>query len=216
VRLANTSEIPLPAVPPGLDAARVATFGARQLGAEIDQLRMHTQPLRGGLESAAVARWTIQRQGGGPGGLTFVVERLDGLQQREGAIYAGLLAEIGDVAPALLGLDQAGAGVSYLYLEYVRRTRAWPWTETAAAGRVLDTLAAFHTRVPPERLSRLGLGWDHEAELVASATATLEVFEQAVTSVDLAALGAVPCAVRARSCRRCGGACSRASRLARP
>ena len=165
---------------------RVATFGARQLGAEIDQLRMHTQPLRGGLESAAVARWTIQRQGGGPGGLTFVVKRLDGLQQREGAIYAGLLAEIGDVAPALFGLDQAGADVSYLYLEYVRRTRAWPWTETAAAGRVLDTLAAFHTRVPPERLSRLGLGWDHEAELVASATATLEVFEQAVTGVDLA------------------------------
>jgi aminoglycoside phosphotransferase (APT) family kinase protein len=165
----------------------VAAFGARQLGAEVEQLRVHTQPLRGGLESAAVARWVIQRQdGSGPRSLTFVVKRLDGLQQREGAIYAGLLAEIGDIAPALLGLDQVGADTSYLYLEYVRRARAWPWTEMAAAGRVLDTLAALHARLPAQGLSRLEPDWDYEAELVVSANATLEVFEQAVTGVDLA------------------------------
>jgi Phosphotransferase enzyme family len=165
----------------------VAAFGARRLGTSADQLRMHTQPLRGGLESAAVARWVIRRQDrSGPRSLDFVVKRLDGQQQREGAIYADLLSDMGEVAPALLGLDQAEPGVSYLYLEYVRRTRAWPWTETAATGRVLDTLAVFHARAPSARLSRLELDWDYEAELAVSADSTLDMFEQAVTGVDLA------------------------------
>ena len=122
MRAAGSSEAFGPTGSVGLDPERVAAFGARQLGAEVDQLRVHTQPLRGGLESAAVARWVIQRQDGtGPRSLTFVVKRLDGLQQREGAIYTGVLAEIGDSAPALLGLDQVGADMTYLYLEYVRR-----------------------------------------------------------------------------------------------
>jgi hypothetical protein len=187
VVVVDSSDLPRPIGCLGLDSERVAAFGARQLGVPVDQLRVHTQALRGGLESAAVARWVIQRQDGRePRSLTFVVKRLGGLQQREGAIYRRLLPEIGHLAPALVGLDQAGADVSYLYLEYVRRSRAWPWTETAVAGQVLDTLAELHAQFPPERMRQLGLGWDYEAELVASATATVEAFEQAVTGVDLA------------------------------
>ncbi|MDQ3810826.1 MAG: aminoglycoside phosphotransferase family protein [Chloroflexota bacterium] len=172
------------------EVARVAAFGAQQLGVPSETLRLHTHALRGGLESSSVARWVVQqRDGAGSRKLTFVVKRLDGAQQREAAIYAEVLAHIGNLAPVLLGVVPAGPDVTYLYLEYVRRARAWPWQEAAAAGRVLDALATLHARVPSGRLSGLDLSWDYESELAASAAATLDVFEQVVAGVELAWLG---------------------------
>lgn len=184
----NTSYDPAPDSSADPSAMRVAAFAARQLGVTPDQVLLRTHVLRGGLESAAVTRWVTQRRNsaGQPRSLSFVVKRLDGFQLREAAVYARVLPDAGDVAPALLGYEQDGSDTGYLYLEYVRPTRLWPWTEMPVAGRVLESLGMLHMRLPSERLLEADLAWNYEAELLESAAATLEVFERVVRGVDLA------------------------------
>jgi hypothetical protein len=115
-----------------------------------------------------------------------VVKRLDGVQQREAAVYARVLADAGEAVPALLGYEQDATDTGYLYLEYIRPTRQWPWTEVTLTGRVLETLATLHLRLPYTLLLEPGLTWDYESELLSSAATTQEVFEQVVWGVDLA------------------------------
>jgi aminoglycoside phosphotransferase (APT) family kinase protein len=99
----------------------------------------------------------------------------------------------------VLGFEHDGPDVGYLYLEYVRAARAWPWRETPAATRVLELLGSLHARLPEQRLREPDLAWDYEAELTASAWTTLELFERVASGVDLAWLRAARGALR-RTC----------------
>ena len=173
----------------GLDRRRLAAFASRLRGEHVDARDLEVQPLRGGLEAAAVARVAAHfRDGTGRlRSFTFVAKRLDDSARREAAIYAHALEpHAPGVAPRLLGSEDASPGVTYLYLEHIRPSRAWPWREVALAGLVLERLAAIHARLPPGAFAAVLVGWDYEGELLRSAEATLEQFERAVAHEDLA------------------------------
>ena len=176
----------------GIDSTRVRAFAARLMGSSPEDLRTYTHALRGGLESVAIARWVVEntRDKQAHQRLTFVVKRLDGPQQREALVYKEVLTNMSEIAPALVGVERPQQHVTYLYLEYVRPARAWPWTDASAAGRVLDTLADLHGHLPNERLSGSGLVWDCETELVRSAEATIDAFDRTLAGgIELAWLG---------------------------
>jgi aminoglycoside phosphotransferase (APT) family kinase protein len=130
-------------------------------------------------------------------GFTFVVKRLDGPDVREEALYAVVLERSRTrLAPRLLGSEPAGPRVTYLYLEYVRPARAWPWTDVALAGRVLAQLAHVHQVLHASDASQIFRAWDYEAELRGSAEATVEVFERVVAHESLASFRAARGALR--------------------
>jgi hypothetical protein len=168
----------------------VKTFAAKRLAVEAAQVSLNVAALRGGLEAAAVARCEARATatvGTRVPRITFVVKRLDGIGRREGAVYRTILGPPHrTIAPELLDVQELSGGVSYLYMSYVRSVRAWPWTETAVAGQVLETLADLHTSIPASQVAALEPAWDYETELSASAASTLEMFERAVREVDLA------------------------------
>jgi hypothetical protein len=189
--------------PPGFDEARLRAFAARRFGGAVGAApeRLEVRPLRGGL-MAAIARVTARFAVAGGGRVRertagFVCKRLEGDQRREAAIYAAVLApHAPDAAPAFLGVEPVGPDASYLYLEYVRPSRAWPWAEEALAGRVLEQLARLHAALPVPGLAAAGAGWNYDAELVGSAQATLTVYERVVVHEDLGALRPVGPALR--------------------
>ena len=123
-------------------------------------------PLRGGLE-ASVTGVTLsegallQRQ--------VVVKRLTDAARREAARYR-LLSDSG-VTPCLLGAADHDDS-TYLFLERVRPVHDWPWRDSAKTRLVLEQLARVHrvgrTAARPD-------DWDYEAELRASAAATLDL-----------------------------------------
>ena len=168
-----------------IESGRVAAFAARRLGTSPQQLRLRKWRLRGGLESASVTRWLVEdTRGASARHSSFVVKRLDRVQQREGAVYQRVFSSIPDLAPDLLWVENPSDSTSYLYLEYIRPARPWPWTNTAAAALVLTRLAELHTRTTVACMAHPELVWDYESELAVSAAMTLEVFDQAVTGSD--------------------------------
>jgi aminoglycoside phosphotransferase (APT) family kinase protein len=72
-------------------------------------------------------------------------------------------------SPRVFG-DERIAGRRYLYLEAVRRLRAWPWATVAHAAAVSQELARLHDAA---RLPRDAFPWDYESYLAASAASTL-------------------------------------------
>jgi hypothetical protein len=85
----------------------------------------------------------------------------------------------------LLGVDSIDTQTAYLYLEFVRASRAWPWREMSPTARVLAQLAMLHSSSAPQVREALGATWDYEAELARQARATLDVFERAVRQPSL-------------------------------
>jgi hypothetical protein len=165
-----------------LDTARLMVFAARLQHTDVPGLELRVKPLRGGLEATAVARVTASRRA--PTGrvrtTTFVVKRLDGANAREARVYSNVLhARDSRCAPAYLGSEQIAADVTYLYLEYVRRSSPWPWRNTSSSASVLTGLASVHQRFSADAVGR-DLDWDYDAELRASAEATLNVFEEVI------------------------------------
>jgi hypothetical protein len=160
-------------------------------------VQVEIQALRGGL-MAAVARVVAQipDPSGRPRSFTFVVKRLDGALRREAMVYRRLLEPLTPgAAPGLLGVDDVGPDRAYLYLEYVRPSRAWPWMEVALSGLVLERLAAFHALAPAVVGDAL-VGWDYEADLRESAATTLALYERVVGHEELASLRPVRGALR--------------------
>jgi aminoglycoside phosphotransferase (APT) family kinase protein len=161
-------------------------------------LRFEVCPLRGGLQAAAVAR--VRALAGGPGApaaaVEFVVKRLAAGGAREAAVYEALADGSGPTAaPRLLHVQRDGDDC-HLYLEYVRPWRRWPWADPAVAGLALEQLARVHTDLAGTGLAA-GAAWDYEAELQASAAATLEALEAAAAGGGVAGLRpAVPAARR--------------------
>ena len=160
----------------GVKSEIVAAFAAGLQGHEPDRVRLDIETLRGGLRSTAVAR-VVARVGGSPGPrVRFVVKRVEGGERREAEVYRSLAEHgVARLAPRLLGLEQVADSHSYLYLEEVIAWRRWPWRDVGLAGRVLEALSWVHTSLPP-RPPFTNSGY--EAELSASAGATLDLFER--------------------------------------
>src|SRR4051812_8904844 len=100
-----------------LDTGAVARFAAAKLGADSEDVTLRIQPLRGGLESVAVARVqaSVQKTDGHAHSTTFVVKRLDGAAAREATTYATVLNAAGlSLAPRYLGSDQVAPYITYL------------------------------------------------------------------------------------------------------
>lgn len=125
-------------------------------------------PLRGGLESAVV-KLTV----GGEKTRRYVVKRLDGVARREALRYR--LLEETRVTPRLAAVADRDDS-TYLFLEPVRSTRAWPWRESGNTQLVLEQLARVHamTHLVPEVKD-----WDYDADLRASAAEVLQTAEEA-------------------------------------
>ena len=83
-------------------------------------------------------------------------------------------------------MRELSPSVTYLYMDYVRSIRAWPWTETALAAQVLEKLAYLHARIPSSHAASIEPAWDYDADLAESASLTLELFERTARQVDLA------------------------------
>lgn len=167
-----------------------AGFVRRREGRPLPDLRLEVRPLRGGLESAGVARVVARFAGrqGKPATLTFVAKRLAGGPAREAAIYERLVAPAAaDLAPALLGVERQGADRCLLFLESVRAPRSWPWRETATARRLLERLAELHARVDPADAAPVLAGWDYETDLAAASGETISLL-RAARGPDLAPL----------------------------
>ena len=175
-----------PAVATSLDRGRLATFAGRRLDADPADVRLSVQPLRGGLESTAVARvraWAPGR----PGHVDFVVKHLQGRWRREAELYRAMdVAGLATPAPRLLGVDADPSDGTYLYLEFVAPGRTWPWVEASMAARVLQDLARLHVSVPADLVRGLDPAWDYEADLLESAAATFETFQRAAAHDGLA------------------------------
>ena len=92
------------------------------------------------------------------------------------------------LAPRLLGVEPVGPATTYLYLEYVRPARAWPWREVASTGRVLAQLATLHASSTRATWGEVAAAWDYETELARQAAATLASFEWASRAPGLAHL----------------------------
>jgi hypothetical protein len=175
-----TGELAYPLID-GLDTARLADFVARSHAVEPSGIDLHTQPMRGGLEATGVARVVARfAVGNKRRTATFVVKRLDGPARREADLYRDFLTSASTMAPRLLDIDRVGPETNYLYLEYIRRARAWPWRELSSATKVLNLLADLHARVPTATTRVTLATWDYEAELGRSSLWTLGMFDQAV------------------------------------
>jgi Phosphotransferase enzyme family len=173
----------------GLDSRRIAAFVAREHHVPASTVSLDMRPLRGGLESAAVARvsarWT--QPTGRASSMTFVAKRLEGDAQREAELYRVHLQTEAELAPRLIGVEKVGPTTTYLYLEYVRQSRAWPWREMAPTTGVLARLAALHTNTS-EAVQAIGAAWDYEFTLADQAALTLAAFERAIRTPELSHL----------------------------
>ena len=172
-----------------LNAATLTAFVARTQDVQAASVSLDVQSMRGGLEAAIVARvgarWTTPS--GRSGSTSFVVKRLDGPAQREAELYSAFLTGQADLAPRLLGVEKVEPDGTYLFLEYVRQSRAWPWREMEPTTGVLGRLAALHSGSSAVAVTP-GAAWDYESELSEQAVRTLAVFEQTVRTPRLAHL----------------------------
>ncbi len=173
----------------GFDAQRIARFVARTHDVPESAVSLDVLPLPGGLESAAVARVSARwvRPSGRVSSMSFVAKRLEGDAQREAELYNVFLNSEADLAPRLLGAEKAGPSTTYLYMEYVRQSRAWPWREMVPTTGVLTRLAALHASTS-EAAQAIGAAWDYEFELAQQAALTRTAFERAIRTPELSHL----------------------------
>jgi hypothetical protein len=169
----------------GLSESQLTAFLTRHLGPSLRLVRLEAQPLRGGLDAAAVASIrAFVRDGSGRVRQTrFVAKRLDGPASREATVYHTLLAGPGSVlAPRLLDSEQDGPDRSCLYLEHVTPWRRWPWPDLTYARLVLEQFAILHILPAGAAFVHCSATWDYEAMLATSAKQTLDLLE--VIAVD--------------------------------
>lgn len=149
--------------------ARIASFVARQWLVPEARLRVAAQPLCGGLESA-VTRASLSAPVPAAVPSQLVVKELRGGLRREAAVYRALWNRLPQPPAAqILGVESEAA-VEYLFLEYVRPTSDWPWADTTTAAEVCRELARLHAA---RDLLCAAFNWDYEADLAASAEATV-------------------------------------------
>lgn len=168
------------------------------LGEEPQELSIERKSLRGGLESSSVDLVTtrFRATSNRTRMIRFVCKELRYRAVREAAIYSWLAAKHqGDLSPRLIAVEYAGPERALLWVEAVRRTRAWPWRNLAAADELLGRLARFHisssgrTADLPE--------WDYDSELQGMAEATWAALDGCRTDPDACVLaGDLPALTR--------------------
>jgi Ser/Thr protein kinase RdoA (MazF antagonist) len=141
-------------------------------------------PLRGGLESAAVARIAVslravdRRQH-----VTFVVKRLQGERVREAAVYRWLTAaRCAHLAPACFAIEPAVDEGHWLFLEALRPVTPWPWRDLDHVSSVVDALADLHESGSAGAFTSSVPEFDYDAELRRRGRCTAETFHAARTS----------------------------------
>ena len=127
-------------------------------------------PMRGGLVSPLVQHVSVRYADARGRHFTsaFVVKELLGDSLREIRVYEVLAPHKRGLAPELVAVDEHSTR-SFLYLESVHSKRRWPWKDLSLAERVLEKLAQLHCLVANHQ----ALEWDYDAELRATASATL-------------------------------------------
>jgi Ser/Thr protein kinase RdoA (MazF antagonist) len=171
-----------------LDQGALCSFIGRHVGGPVRELEMDIRPLRGGLESPAVARVGARflDERGRPRLLSFVVKRLEGKPAREARIYETLVSSLArDFSPGLLGIDRTAEDRCLLFLEPIRPVRRWPWRETELAASVLERLAHLHTSRSFDEKHLPLPSWNYEAELQRSAEETLAFLAELPRDRDL-------------------------------
>lgn len=176
-------------------------------GDDVADFALELEPLAGGLVSAHVARGSARyRDGRGRRRLfRFVVKHLIGAERREAEVYRRVVRRhASEHAPSLLAVEEDGGGGCWLFLEWVRPHRRWPWNEPGRARLTAGHLADLHRKLgdapePPP--------WDYEAELGPRARETVRVLEElpadpALRRVRRAAPGARRMAEDLRRVRR--------------
>jgi hypothetical protein len=141
-----------------------------------EELQLYYKPLQGGL-CADVTRVVVRflNPVRHPRTQAVVVKRVSGIHAREFYAYTKLkLPE--QIAPKLHGAQLTDEG-AILYLEWIHSSGDWPWKHMSESARVLQRLAALHTRLPIADMPAELLAWDYEAELRESARATYEALD---------------------------------------
>ena len=143
-------------------------------------VRVQLTPLRGGLETAGIARAVLRRSERTIG--SFVAKPFSGEGRRELEVYRLLdRRPQRSVAPALLGwrYTDRQQTTGYIFIEWIASQQRWPWKDVSSCGLVVDRLAALHRMPAIEQACTLPETWDYEAELLASAHSTLDLYRRA-------------------------------------
>jgi aminoglycoside phosphotransferase (APT) family kinase protein len=150
----------------------VTSFLSRRWRTPERTFRLTLEPIHGGLESTvARARISTRRQGD-PIPSRLVVKRLPVGGEREAEVYDLLWRHVHRPPTARIFGRDVVSDRTYLYLEDVRASVAWPWSNTAVASLVCRELARLHEMAT---LPRGPFDWDYETELAQSAESTLEL-----------------------------------------
>jgi hypothetical protein len=172
----------------GSELTSVATLLERMDGIKPESLHLQRRRLPGGLESNCVA-WVAARYTDRLGRrrvFTVVVKHLHGDTTREALVYKHLLAGgMAEIAPRMLATQRLGPARTVLYLEAIRRTRAWPWKDTRAIERVLHQAARLHETVPSRHSAAALDAWNYEAHANDTALLTIDRLENLPRHPDL-------------------------------
>ena len=173
-----------------MDTGTIARAIENLTGERCLQPQVTWQPLRGGLTAHGVRDLKV-RYSDGRGRrrvASLVAKEVKGHCMRERWIYQLLHGwRAARVAPRLLAVEEREEG-AVLYLEAVRRARAWPWQEPGASQQVLERLADLHLGTTDGAGLPDHADWDYEAELAASAPRTVEALEHTASVQDIPAL----------------------------
>jgi hypothetical protein len=146
------------------------------------ELQLELRPLRGGLESAGIAKAVAcyRDARGRRKVFSLVVKRLEGASSREALIYRHLLArDVTGIGPRLLASDRIATDRAVLYLEALRPLARWPWAEPEKARLVLERIVTLHTTPPNPRLRQVLAAWDYDTALQQTAERSLVLLEHA-------------------------------------
>jgi hypothetical protein len=178
-----------------MDGGRIAGIMrgivSRRAGPGAALVSLATRPLDGGISADQVVavRAAYVDAAGRRRSLELVVKRLSGAARREAAVYRDLQRLGVSFAPRVLAVDHDDRATS-LFLERVTSVERWPWRDTAQGEAVLRTAAALHAGGDASAPA-----WDYDADLCASAAATLDGLAAARRSgevpIDAASLRAV-------------------------
>lgn len=141
-------------------------------------LTIEVKELTGGKEATRTVLVTARcRDAGKPGMFRFVVKHLEGRPAREAGVYEGLVrAHAAHMSPKLLAISRPMRQTAILYLEAVRRVRAWSWKDLDLVHAMLRSLADFHVRVAGS--SALVPCWSYEDEQNETAIQTLAALDR--------------------------------------
>lgn len=171
--------------------AAIGLILEREGGSPPGGLQVDVRPLRGGLTSQSVvvvcARY---RDGGGRHRTCRLVVKSGGRSAREAEVYRNVVhPHLPDTSPRMLDALPLSDGSYRLFLEAVRRTRSWPWTDLTLGAKVMSRIARLHSS---SHLAGPAVSdWDYESELAKTAAGTLEVAERQLSGPGRGALPAL-------------------------